>query len=296
MYIKNCDPDNFANENTISCVSSSLNELISELEQEGNIATQRFRDNSMIANPDSDNSKVSDNNNWLEEPKNNIPQKLTINEKVITSSENVTLLGLEVDSKLNFDEHISKLCNKSTGQLNALCKLGPLIGLEERKILLNSFIYVNFNYRPLLWYFSSRKTIKKIENIQKKALRFFLNDYSSDFKTLFKKTSKCTMEVKQLRVLALEIFKAFNENCPTFIKNYFEKNENSVSKKYELKIPIRNSVTFGDNSLRSLAPRVWNSLPKQLKTETSFVKFKEEIDKWFGPKCKCSLCSYIKPV
>ena len=63
MYIKNCDPDNFANENTISCVSSSLNELISELEQEGNIATQRFRDNSMIANPDSDNNKVSDNNN-----------------------------------------------------------------------------------------------------------------------------------------------------------------------------------------------------------------------------------------
>ena len=64
------------------------------------------------------------------------------------------------------------------------------------------------------------------------------------------------MEVKPLRLLALEIFEAFNENCSTFIKNYFEKNENSVSKKYELKIRIRNSVTFGDNSLRSLAPRV----------------------------------------
>ena len=46
--------------------------------------------------------------------KNN-PQKLTIDEKVITSSENVTLLGLEVDSKLNVDEHISKLCNKVQG-------------------------------------------------------------------------------------------------------------------------------------------------------------------------------------
>ena len=31
------------------------------------------------------------------------------------------------------------------------------------------------------------------------------------------------MEVKRLRLLALEIFKAFNENCPTFIKIYFEK-------------------------------------------------------------------------
>ena len=72
---------------------------------------------------------------------------------------------------------------------------------------------------------------KSIKNIQKRALRFLLNDYSSDYETLLKKTNKCTMEVKRLRLLALEIFKVFSENCPTFIKGYFEKNENSVSRK-----------------------------------------------------------------
>ena len=97
-------------------------------------------------------------------------------------------------------------------------------------MLINSFIYSNFNYCPLVWHFSSRKSINKIENIQKRALRFLLNDYSSDYETLLKKTNKCTMEVKRLRLLALEIFKAFNENCPNFIEDYFEKNENSVSK------------------------------------------------------------------
>ena len=30
------------------------------------------------------------------------------------------LQELEVDSKLNFDEHLSKLCNKSAGQLTML--------------------------------------------------------------------------------------------------------------------------------------------------------------------------------
>ena len=123
------------------------------------------------------------------------------------------------------------------------------------------------------------KSINKIENMQKRALRFLLIDYSSDYETLLKKTNKCTMEVKRLRLLALEIFKSFNENCPTFIKDYFEKNENSVSKKYNLKIPIRNSATFGENSLRSIAPRVWNSLPEQLKTETSYVNLKK---KWIN--------------
>ena len=124
--------------------------------------------------------------------------------------------------------------------------------------------------------FIIHKSINKIQNMQKRALRFLLIDYSSDYETLLKKTNKCTMEVKRLRLLALEIFKSFNENCPTFIKDYFEKNENSVSKKYNLKIPIRNSATFGENSLRSIAPRVWNSLPEQLKTETSYVNLKKK--------------------
>ena len=39
MYIKKSDLHNFADDNTISCVSNSLNELISELEKEENIAT-----------------------------------------------------------------------------------------------------------------------------------------------------------------------------------------------------------------------------------------------------------------
>ena len=79
----------------------------------------------MIFNPEKFQAITIDRKNQ----KNN-PQKLTIDEKVITSSENVTLLGLEVDSKLNFHEHVSKLCNKSAGQLNAHCRIGYFIGLE----------------------------------------------------------------------------------------------------------------------------------------------------------------------
>ena len=89
----------------------------------------------------------------------------------------------------------SKLCNKSAGQLNARCRIGHLLGFEERKILINSFSYANFNYCPLVWHFSSRKSINKI---QKRALRFLLNDYSSDYETLLKKTNKCTAEVNDL--------------------------------------------------------------------------------------------------
>ena len=51
---------------------------------------------------------------------NNNPTEINIDGKKINSESSVLLLGLEIDSKLNFDKHISKLCNKSAGQLNAL--------------------------------------------------------------------------------------------------------------------------------------------------------------------------------
>ena len=106
------------------------------------------------------------------------------------------LLALEIDSKL-----------KSAGQLNALNRLNRYLGFEEKKILINSFIHGNFNYCPLVWDFCSKNSLNKIENIQKRALRFLLNDYESDYKTLLRKSNKCTMEVRRLKTLVLETFK-----------------------------------------------------------------------------------------
>ena len=107
MYIKNSDLHNFADDYTISSVSSSLNELNSELKKEGNIVTPWVRDNSMTVNQEKFHAIITDRKNQ----KNN-PQKLLLDE---TSSENVTSLGLEVDSKLNFDEHVPNYVIKVHG-------------------------------------------------------------------------------------------------------------------------------------------------------------------------------------
>ena len=146
--------------------------------------------------------------------------------------------------------HIAKLCNKSAGQLNALNRLNRYLGFEEKKILINSFIYDNFNYCPLVWQFFSKNSLNKIENIKKGALIFLLNDYESDYKTLLKKCHKCTMEVRRLRTLALENFKTLNN------LNLFAKREVSKRSKNNLEIANRKTVIFGDKNIRSLGPYI----------------------------------------
>ena len=106
--------------------------------------------------------------------------------------------------------------------------------------------------------------MNKIDNIQKKVLRFLLNGYEIDYKTLLNKCNNCTIEVRRLRTLASETFKTLNDLNPPFMKNLFAKQEVSNRRKNNLEIPNRNSVKYRDNSIRSLETHVWSSLPKEI--------------------------------
>ena len=178
-------------------------------------------------------------------------------------------------------------------QLNALNHLRAYIGNKEMEILINIFIYSNFTLCPLVWHFSSCKSTAKIEKIQKSCLRMILNDNTSDYQTLLEKSKKPSMETKRLRNLATEIFKTVNNLNLSFMKNIFTSKENANVRPNNIVVKNHNSATYGDKSLMVLGPKIWNALPENIKSETSHKKFKEYIDLWFGPKCRCNICKSL---
>ena len=173
-----------------------------------------------------------------------------------------------MDYRLDFDPHISNLCKKAATQLNVLKRLKTFIGFKEKKILVQSFVYSNFNYCPLVWYFSSVKSLQKIEQLQERTLRFFYNDHISSYNDLLLKSDKCTMLVARQRILCIEIFKTVKQLNPPFMQNIFRLR----SSNYSLRNPnnlahVRpNQTTFGSNSLTSIAPQIWNGLPDRIKS------------------------------
>ena len=116
---------------------------------------------------------------------NSNPTKIDTHGEKVNSETSVLLSWLEIDSKPNFDMHISKLCSKSADQLNALHRLNRYLGFEEKKILVNSFIYGNFDYCPLVSHLCSKNSPNKIENIQKKGFKI-------SFKRLWKRLQNFT--------------------------------------------------------------------------------------------------------
>ena len=106
-------------------------------------------------------------------------------------------------------------------QLNVLSRLQKYMGKLEKVAIVNNFVYANFNYCLLVWHFSTCESIRKIEKIQKRCLKIVLDDYDSDYDVLLRKSGKVTMEIKRLKVLAIEIFKTVNNLNRNHMKDIF---------------------------------------------------------------------------
>ena len=76
---------------------------------------------------------------------------LNINNIKIRESENVELLGLTIDNRLTFKDHINMLCRRANYELHALRRTRKYLTLEKSKLLYNAFINSQFNYASIIW-------------------------------------------------------------------------------------------------------------------------------------------------
>ena len=51
------------------------------------------------------------------------------------------------------------------------------MGFKKKEILLNSFVYLNFNYCPLVCHFGPGKSAKKIEKYKNELLEYFTTTF-----------------------------------------------------------------------------------------------------------------------
>ena len=268
LFIKKADLANFADDNTLYVSKKNLAEVLEVLERECETAINWFKENNMIVNPDKFQTMIITSN----KEQNNTPVK--INGVDITPESSVKLLGIEIDNKLNFEKHISTLCNKASNQLNAICRLQPYMGQKEKETIINTFVYSNFNYGSLVWHFCNKKSQNKIEKIQERCLKVLLNDYTSNYEELLENSKSVPMKIKRLRNIITEIFKTLNNQNANFMKEIFHHSPNLTHRKHNIYVHPQHTTRFGTKSLRALGAHLWNLLPENIKSTESFIELK----------------------
>ena len=75
------------------------------------------------------------------------------------------LLGITIDHKLKFDNHVNNLCKKTSLKLNALARIASFMNLSKKGIIMKSFIESQYWYCLLIWMLRSRGLNSKINRI-----------------------------------------------------------------------------------------------------------------------------------
>ena len=105
----------------------------------------------------------------------------TIDNSDIASEDEQVLLGITIDSKLTFENHINSICKKSSQKSNSLARIAPYMNIQKRGTIMKSFVTSQFSYCPLIWMFHSSRLKNKINSIHEKALRITYQDNTSTF-------------------------------------------------------------------------------------------------------------------
>ena len=272
------DVCNFADDTTFFACDSNLKDLMQKL------AIEWFESNYMKLNEDKCHLLVAGHRHetlWA-----------NIGDTWIWESKNEKLLGVVIDRNLDFDDYVFTLCKKAGKKSSALSRISNYMSFERKRILLKAFIESQFGYCPLTWMFHSRKANNKINYIHERALRIVDKDNESSFENLLKKDNYICIHHKNIPSLAIELFKVKNNLSNTIMCDIFEtRNINyNLRSQADFAGTNVNTTSFGLNSLRYLATKIWDIVPNEIKLAENLDLFKEKIKKWGPKRCHCRLC------
>ena len=211
LVVKDVNFASYAEDNTIYQSANNVEDVINDMQLSAEKLFRWFSDNQMKGNTDKCHLIMSRNNN----------PEIQVGDSLIKASDYEKFLGLKIDYKLNFDNHVNSLCKKANNKLRALARATPYMNIEKKKLLMNSFFNAQDNYCPLLWMLHSRCNNNKIKHLHERCLRLTYCDKTSSYEELLEKDGSVSIHHRNIQSLATEMYKVKNAIAPMITANVF---------------------------------------------------------------------------
>ena len=158
---KNIDFDGYADVSSPDTCSSNIDEVLENLQGALEQLLQWLSANHLVANAGKYHLLTS----------SKITNNIAISNTNVPSEQKVKLLGINFESRLNFDYHMNTLLNKANKKYHALARVCNHMNTNKRRVLMKAFITSQFSYCPPVWMFHSRTMNNKINTLHEKTLR-----------------------------------------------------------------------------------------------------------------------------
>jgi hypothetical protein len=205
---------NYADDNTLSYTDFDEEMLENKLQADCLKAMEWFESNSMRANAEKFQLMFLNRTR-------DMSSTITVRGSEIKSTQSINILGVELDHKLKFTLHIDELCGQAGKQINALKRLKQYLDKECKNTIYNSYINSNFNYCSLIWMFTSKTNMEKLEKTNKRALRFVTNQGYLSYDEICKKEKQLNIHKKCVKNAAITMYKIRKGTAPVYLKELF---------------------------------------------------------------------------
>ena len=123
LIFDDADIANYADNSTIYKEHENIDDLITSVEDVAAKLFKQYFDNQMKGNTDKCHSLLSKDES----------SEVHIGDSIIESSNREKLLGIKIDSKLLFDDHIQDICNKANSKIMTISSSNSLHESSKRK-------------------------------------------------------------------------------------------------------------------------------------------------------------------
>ena len=283
FYFVNGNIANYADDNTPYAIEKNVDSLIQILENNALELRTWFHDNYLKMNSNKCKLLVTNHSDGI---------CMNIDNKLIFASTSVNLLGITIDNKLSFNEHVSKLCKKTSLKLHALSRISNYLSCNKLRVTMKAFIESQFGYCPLIWMFHSRTLNNRINRLHKRALQLVYKCPTLTFEELLVKDNSFTIHDRNLQRLAIEMYKIVNNLSPDIMKEIFPMSLNPYNLRNKNPFLTHNvhSVYHGTETIAYRGPKTWTLVPEEIKQSQSLSKFIFRIRNWKPEGCSCRIC------
>ena len=208
-----------------------------------------------------------------------ISTKFSLTACILENSVSQKPLSVTIDKKLNYNEHVTNLCDKAGRKIQALARIFPYIPQTQNWFLANAYFISQFGYCPLVWTNHCRTLNIRVNGLHKSALSLVCNDFSSSFSELLEKGKYTTMHHRNLQTLTYEIFKVKDNMTPKIMTEIFPHKESNYNLRNSTALQDRSikTIMYGSESVFSVEPKIWDILQTELKTVESPTLFRKKI-------------------
>ena len=265
----------FADDAAIYSTDSNIKKIENVLQDSIHRANNWCGKNSMVIHPDKTKYMVI-----TTRQKHQITP-LTLNLEIDqTNIEQVNqhkMLGILIDSELNWNRHIEMLVKKISRNIFLITKLKKDASADNLKLFFNAHIMSHLNYASTLYDQCSKDNLKQLNSIHRRAVKHLIMQpgQSTDEKLKILKILPLEKQFEFNKIILMH--KIYNGKTPTYLEDLIQKSTQRYAS-MNLVTPLPR-IDLCKSSLTFSGSQLWNRLPLEFKKITSVNTFRNKLFK-----------------